>query len=401
MSAEIVTIDLDGWAHGGEAVGRLDGKAVFVAGGIPGERVGVSVTIDKGSWARADLVEVLVPSPDRIEPPCPAFGRCGGCQWQFVAYERQLEAKREVVASQLRHLGRVGDVDVKPTVPSPNPYAYRNRMSFRVADGRPAMFQGRSRDLVPLDGCLLLEPGLQPVFDRLGDLTGVRRLTLRAGIRTGDRLVVVEGLVPDHAADWGSAVARRSGRKLTPILGALFINEVVDETRFRITGDVFFQVNTDGAEALVAAVRDVLGPVDGTRLLDGYAGVGLFAATVGRDAAAVTAVETSGLAIRDLAVNAPTAKVLRGRFEEFMYERHELAVVDPPRAGLGDAGVTAVAHAAPSRLAYVSCDPAALARDARLLRAVGYELVSVQPVDLFPQTWHVEAVAGFVRAGGR
>lgn len=401
MPAEVAAVELTGWAHGGEAVGRLDGKAVFVAGGIPGERVAVRVVTDKGSWARAELVGVLDASPDRAEPPCPAFGTCGGCQWQYVSYERQLEAKREIVASQLRHLGGIDDVEMQPTVPSPAPYGYRNRMSFRVVDGRPAMFRKRSRDLVPIDACLLLEPGLQRLFGRLGDLTGIRRLTLRTGVRTGDRLVVVEGVVPEDASTWGSAVARRSGRRLSPVLGRPFITELVDTTRFRITGDGFFQVNTDGAEALVAAVREVLEPVSGAALLDGYAGAGLFAATVGANAGTVTAVETSGQSIADLRVNAPTAKVLRGRFEDLTYARHDLAVVDPPRAGLGEAGVAAVIRAEPERLAYVSCDPAALARDARLLQSVGYRLVSVTPVDLFPQTWHIEAVAGFVRREGK
>ena len=396
-------ITIDSIAHGGEGVGRIDGKAHFVAGVIPGERAEIDVIREKRRWARARLVRILEPSPDRIEAPCPAFGKCGGCTWQYAEYERQLEWKREVVVGQLAHLGRLHNVDVRPTLAPGSPFAYRNRMDFSVSGGRPALHEHASNRLVALSGCPLLTPNLAERFAALGDLTGVRKVILRTGVNTGDNLVLLEGRAPDQASAWDASVVVRSYDDLHTLRGRPWFEEEIDGVRFRVPAASFFQVNTKGAEMLVALVTDAAGVTADDVLLDGYAGVGLFAATVGRSARRVVTIDSEKASFRAITGNLDA--VVPGRFHSILggfegtaaavNDRWNVAIVDPPRAGLGTAGVDAVARTAPRTIVLISCDPASLARDAGLLTAAGYRPDWVQPVDLFPQTYHVETVTRF------
>ena len=390
-------------AHGGEAVARVDGKAHFVAGAMPGERVTAEITLDKGSWARGDLVDVVEASPQRVTPPCPHFASCGGCQWQYADYPAQLAWKQSIVAGQLAHLGRVDDPTVHPTVAPGPPYGYRNRMDFNVVGGQPAMHRQRSNELVPLSECSLLRPELAEVFARLGDLGDARKVTLRMGTRTGDLLAVVRGKVPESHGQWGCNVVHATREGLDAVIGGLSIREEVAGLSFRITGEAFFQNNTDGADTLVRLVTEALDVGDGDTVLDAYAGGGLFALTAAVPAERVIAIEMGGTAFRDLRHNVRSAtnevRVVRGAFEEVVETLDEywtLAIVDPPRVGLRAQGVSAVTAATPRTIVYVSCDPASLSRDARLLADEGYRLDWATPVDLFPQTFHVETVARFV-----
>ena len=396
-------LTIDGIAHGGEGVGRLDGKACFVAGAMPGELVDVDVVREKRRWVRARLTRVLEASPDRIEAPCPAFGECGGCTWQFAAYERQLEWKREVVAGQLAHIGRLDDVEVRSTLAPGPPFAYRNRMDFAVSRGRPALHEHASNRLVSLDGCPLLKPALSERFAALGDLTGVRKVVLRVGVNTGENLILIEGRAPGQAPMWDASVVVRSQDDLHAVRGRPWFEEVVDGVRFRVPASAFFQVNTEGAEALVSIVTDAAGVTRDDILLDGYAGVGLFAATVGRSAGRVVTIDSEKASFRAITGNLEDVipgsfQSMLGRFEQTaaaVKDRWDVAIVDPPRAGLGADGVDAVTRTAPRSIVLVSCDPASLARDAGLLTIAGYRLDWLQPVDLFPQTYHVETVARF------
>ena len=372
---------------------------------MPGEVVEATITEDRGSWARTSLVQVLEPSADRQEPPCPHADSCGGCQWQFADRTIQIAWKREIVASQLEHLGRIPDAPVaEPVAPGPA-FHYRNRMDFHVVDGKPGLMRSRSNDIVPLDICLLLDPLLQPLFDRLGDLSGVDRFTIRCGTRTGDVLAIVDGAVPAHADTWEVPVLQRSNKRLHTVLGGPSLTEAVDGTSFTIPFAGFFQNNTHGADALVELVRAeaALEPTD--TLLDGYCGVGLFGATVGADAAFVVGIDTDERAVsiarRNLEGAGVEHSLVAGAFTrdiERLDAYWDVAIIDPPRKGLGTNGVDAVTSAMPRRIVYVSCDPASLARDARTLASAGYDLAKATPVDLFPQTYHVETVATFDRA---
>ncbi|MGB5532959.1 MAG: TRAM domain-containing protein, partial [Acidimicrobiia bacterium] len=252
-------LTIDGIAHGGEGVGRIDGKAHFVAGAIPGERVEVEVVREKRRWARARLIRIVEASDDRVEAPCPAFGKCGGCAWQYAGYERQLAWKREVVAGQLAHLGRLDNIEVRPTMAPGSPFAYRNRMDFAVSEGRPALHEQASNRLVALNGCPLLKPQLAERFAALGDLAGVRKVVLRTGVNTGDNLILLEGRVPDQASTWDASVIVRSHDDLHTLRGRPWLEEEIDGVRFRVPAASFFQVNTEGAEMLVALTAEAAG----------------------------------------------------------------------------------------------------------------------------------------------
>jgi 23S rRNA (uracil1939-C5)-methyltransferase len=405
----MIELHPDAMAHGGEAIARVDGKAHFVAGAMPGETVRGRVAVDRGSWARVSLVDVVDPSPRRVDPPCPHFADCGGCQWQFADHAAQMEWKRSIVAGQLTHLGGIDDPPVAPTVAAGGPYHYRNRMDFRVSGGRPALLRSASREPVPLDVCLLLVPPLEEVFHRLGDLEGMTRITLRASVATGDVLAIIGGRPPAGTAEWRTTGVVHAGRRGRRVLsGRDHIVETVGGTGFRITANAFFQNNSTGAEELVRLATDAAGVGPDETLLDAYAGGGLFAVTVGSHAGRVIAVEDDPVSLSDLEHNlrhraGAEWRVVPGRVEAALAglgERWDVAVVDPPRTGLGEVGVEAITGGHPRAVVYVSCDPASLARDARLLDGRGYRLERATPVDMFPQTFHVETVARFGRDGG-
>lgn len=388
-------------AHGGEAVARADGKTWFVADAMPGDVLLAEVQQDKGSWGRARLIELLEPAGSRVDPPCPHFSSCGGCQWQFMPGDEQRAAKQRTVMQQLAHLGGI-ETEVAPTEAVGPDYAYRNRMDFRVADGRPALYRRRSRELEPLTRCDLVVPPLAALFGRLGDLAGLTSLTLRAGVATGDLLAVVTGRLPASASEWGVPVARVRRGLPTVEVDQAHLTESVAGFRFLITANAFFQNNTAGAERLVELVAAALAPQPDDVLLDAYAGGGLFSVTIGRRVSRIIAVETSPLGLADLATNleaadGPAADILPHPVEEVGDEigQVDLAVCDPPRQGLGAAAADSLVAGEPRTIAYVSCDPASFARDARLLAGLGYRLEHVTPVDLFPQTHHIELVGRF------
>lgn len=369
---------IDAVATGGDAIGRLDGKAVFVPGAIPGDVVEVRIEVDRKRYAKARLVEVVEASPDRIAAPCPHAALCGGCSWQMVDRSRQLVWKERGVVDALERIGHFDEPAVRPIAAPGPPFRYRNRLDLHPSVDGPGFYEAGSHRMVAIETCLLAAP---PVEELLSDLVGVpgdRPLTLRAGMRTGTSAVI-------GATDDGPP----------PV-----ITESVDGVEFRVTGTAFFQPNTDGADAIVGFVGDALTGLTGGLLVDAYAGVGLLAGTVGRRFSDVVAVEVDPVATADLAVNVPDAQVVEAAAADALRRLPRpptAVVVDPPRAGLGSPTVAALLAAAPDVIASVSCDPATFARDARELVAGGYRLEWVQPVDQFPQTPHTETVARFVR----
>ena len=383
----MIELDIDRIANGGDGIGSVDGKTVFVPGAVPGDRATIEIVEQRKRFDRGRLVDLIRPSADRTAPLCRHTAVCGGCTWQQVDYQAQLEWKRDIVASQLRHLAGV-EIDIAPTLAVGPPFHYRNRMDYSVHDGRLALHRRASHDLVALQECrLVVEPLAQVVSaaHALEDLGGGgRRVTLRAGVSTGDLVAVVdapiEGL-PISQAHPSEAV----------------LHEEVHGSRFRISGRAFFQANTPGAERLVDLVSSALGPVEGRSIVDLYAGVGLFAATVADAADRVVAFELDRRAVSDLETNAPTAEIVMGPIEKTLGSWSEpgidLVVADPPRDGMGARVVEHLTRLGPEVIASVSCDAATFARDTRSLMDSGYRLEWVQPVDLFPHTPHVEIVA--------
>jgi len=408
-------ISVTGIAHGGEAVGRLaDGRAVFVPYAIPGERIRVRVTERHKRFARAELTEVVEASPDRVAPPCPHFGpgKCGGCAWQHIRPAAQADLKARLVREQLAHLGKLDDVEVRPTLRpqapgAPEGFGYRERATLTAGDdGQLGFMRAGSHDVHPVDRCPLLAGPLQSLPERLGRQPAGSKVRLRHG-PGGERLIVLDAAARDArppVAERGLAWASvQANGKVRDGEGAPFVTERVAGTELAVSAASFFQVHREGAEELVRVVTEALGPKPGDTMVDLYAGAGLFAATVGTRVREVIAVESWKPATRDAERNLrdhPNARVVRDDALKGVrkLQAADVVVLDPPRSGAGREVVRAVARLGPRTVALVSCDPAALARDVRAFVEAGYEPQWVQPIDLFPQTAHVEAVTALRRS---
>ena len=413
-------LELTGIAHGGEAIGRLDGRIVFVSHGLPGEEVEVELIEDRRDYARAQIVEVLRPSEERVTPPCPYFGTCGGCQWQHAAYPAQLRFKQQIVAEQLKRIGGFQDAErhVLPTLGMQAPWHYRNHARFSVGRrfGELCFTKQGTRSLLRIDHCWLMQPPINETLARLqGRLAGFRshQVTIRVGANTGDQLV---------------------SPKLTPTpdvpSGETALHEELLGRRFRIAAPAFFQVNTvreqrepppgaerfagrvgppDGglsmAELLILTALDRLDPQPDDVVVDAYCGVGTFTSLVAPFVREVIGIEESSAAIKDAWENArdlANVQFVCGKTEDVLpklRQRPNKVLLDPARVGCDPAVLQALSTSELERVVYVSCDPATLARDLAILRDHGdYTLIDVQPLDMFPQTYHVECVATLTRS---
>lgn len=407
---ETTEIVLHGITHGGEAVGRLpDGRACFVPYAIPGERVLVEVVEQRKRWARGRVVEVVEPSPDRVAAPCPYFGpgRCGGCQLQHIAPAAQPALKRRVLVEQLQRIGRIPDPPVAETV-EVAPFGYRNRARFGVdAEGGLGFRRAHSHDLLHIAACLLVEQGVQQLREEAGDhWDGVDEVELRVAT-SGSAIVVHPGAGGVPELPPGDAPVALAGARgaAAPLRGDPTLHVRVDGVgTFRVSPTSFFQASTAGAGVLARLVREAAAVSEGETALDLHAGVGLFAAALELDGAVVTAVEQDALAAEDARVNLrERAEVVTADALAYVRERtrlgewRDVVVLDPPRRGAEAPLCRAIAALEPRVIVYVSCDPAALARDAAILDAEGYPLELAVPVDQFAQTAQIETVATFRR----
>lgn len=436
----MLELNIERLAYGGDAIGHLeDGRTVFVRGGCPGDRVSVEIVEDRGRFVRARTIEVLEASASRVSPPCPYFGLCGGCTWQHISAEAQREAKRDAVVDALHRIGHLPDVEPRVTATvAPGPeYGYRNKIEL-VADPAARRLElgyhrAASDEVVPIDTCLLLPSRAakapRALSGALRYLAGesdlkLRRVSIRVATFTKDLEVAVwtePGPFPRAAAAKlvasalpNSSLVRvliKGSDKERRIAGVEVLSgkgawrERLGGTTYTLSAPSFFQVNTRAAEDLVRLVLQAI-DVDGTdRVLDLYAGAGTFTLPLADVAGEVVAVEAASSAVRDLRRNLENAAVWAdvvggdAAREIAALGRFDAVVVDPPRAGLDAAVIAALGAAKPRVIAYVSCDPATLARDAARLAEAGFTLTDATPVDLFPQTYHVETVARFERAG--
>lgn len=410
-----ITVELTTMAHGGDALGRHQGKVIFVPYAIPGETVVARITDDREHYAFARLVEIAEPSPRRVVPPCPYFGqgKCGGCQWQHMDYDAQLRFKAEVLAEQLERIGDVAEPIVHSTVPDETGWSYRNHAQFHPAPSNGLGFQGASGtegapDIVPVEYCLILHPLLSALYDAIDlDVEELIRLVLRAGTATGDLLMGFEmkedrapALESDEAV---SCVLLLREGGYANLIGDNYIHEAVAGHTYRISPSSFFQVNTLQAAELVRLALEYLDLQGGETVVDAFCGVGLFTTHLAERANMVIGIESSPSAVDDLLVNTEdhdNVEVVEGAVKDVLPEITvpvDAALLDPPRGGLDRFGLDGLVELGPARIVYVSCDPATLARDAKRLRREGYALVKTRPVDMFPQTYHVESVSLFVR----
>lgn len=391
---ERLELALEGMGRMGEALAHWNGHRAYVFGGIPGERVVAEVVRRRRGYLACRVVEVLNPSPHRMAPPCPLFWPCTGCQWQHIAYDHQLDLKRAMVEEALASRPETAGTHVLPTLPSPQAYEYRNHARMTVGPaGSLGYVNSTTRRFLPVDRCLLMDPWIN---DAIGHLQGraaeTTQLSIRYGVNTGEWLVQPRLLNPDITLESGQKHYREK------LLGR----------PFRVASPSFFQVNTRQAEAMVGLVREGLALSGREVVVDAYAGVATFAVLLADDCARIIAIEESAAAVRDGESNAEGVANIEfrlGKTEDVLGRLEEVpdaVILDPSRAGCHPRALEALARLAPARVAYVSCDPEALARDLALLVEGPYEIERVQPLDLFPQTHHIECVATLrLRSGER
>lgn len=382
---ERVTVTLGEMAHEGGAIAHENGRTMFIDYGLPGETVVAELDRERAGVFHGRVVEVLTPDADRIAPACGYFGECGGCQWQHIDYPRQLELKREIVRTQLRRIGKFDDPPVSPTVGAENPWGYRNHIRFTAkSKGEIGFVRRATHRFLRIDQCKIADPWINEALPRLqGHGSGLHQVAIRRGVKTGEVMIQ-----PDVS-------------HIDPTMppAAKHYHEELLGHRFRISGASFFQTNTPQAERLISLVREKLAPQSHETLADAYAGVGTFAVILAPLVERVIAIEESASAVEDAAINVQASSNIeyhQGKVEDILPiidARIDCLILDPPRLGAHPGAIAAVVAANPQRIAYVSCDPATLARDLRLLGDGGYALLDVTPVDMFPQTYHIECVA--------
>ena len=380
-----VTLTLTSWGRLGEAMADFDGYNVFVAGGIPGERVVAEVVKVHRKYVSAKVVDVLEASPDRVEPPCPYYGECTGCQWQHLSYDAQLKTKHEKVTDALQRVGELADPPVSEVRPSPDQLGYRNHARFTInRDGALGFINRETRQFVRIDKCLLMHQGVNDLLEELQDHCGeTTQLSIRAGKYSGDFLIQPYLVHPEIGV----------------LTGQKRYTESVAGQDFLVSSPSFFQVNVEQAAAAADVVRDRLHLTAADVLLDAYTGVGTFAILLAPSVKRVIAVEESSAAVADAKQNAGDLQNLEfvlGRTEDVLRNlpvKPDVVVLDPPRSGCQPRALESLIEMAPSRVAYVSCDAETLGRDLKILCQGGYRLDEVAPLDMFPQTHHVECVA--------
>ncbi len=441
---EELELRIDSLAYGGSGVGRLDGFVVFVRGGLPGDRVRAEVTKVKRGFAEAAASAVLEPSPQRVDAPCRHFGVCGGCRFQDLAYDSQVAAKEQQVRDALARIGRIPEPPLEPILPAASVYGYRNKLEYSFTAGEDAIDLGFHRagrwdEVIGIEECLLTtdlgnairlavrdwarEEKLEP-FDQATGEGYLRHLVYREGRNTGQALVVLV-TAPGERFETGYFVdvlrkfpevrsihwaindtpAERTNLPTRLLWGEDAIEEEILGLRFRVRPSAFLQTNTEMAEQLYGLVRE-LAALGGTEnVFDLYCGTGTIGLSLARDAREVWGLEISEEAVACAIENAELNGIHNARFfagnvgqtvEELVEEAGspDVAIVDPPRAGLAGKALRRTGALGAQRIVYVSCNPTTLASDLKVLREdFGYELVRCRPVDMFPHTPHVESVS--------
>ena len=378
--ASPVVVEIDSLAAGGDGVGRLpDGRVVFVPWTVPGDQALVRLREERKRFARGEIVELLRPSPDRRAPPCPVAGECGGCAWQQIAYPAQLAAKESILRDAIRRIGGLtppAEIRVRAAAE----LGYRSRARVFARAGQVGFRRMRSHEVCATRECPVLVPELDAVLGKLTEVPPEAE---------------TEWLLARGDSGEISVRAGGSGAKA----GAIHLR--VGEDRLRVGPGVFFQSNAELRPQLVVAVGEACGR--GERALELYAGTGLFTLGLARAFAQLTVVESDRRAVRDLGHNLEAAAVpaevavrpipTEAYLADPREPRPDLILLDPPRTGLPKGGPEALAALGAERIVYVSCDPATLARDLRILNERGYRLTTLEAFDLFPQTPHLEALA--------
>lgn len=453
MAETVRSVTIEKLVQGGRGLVRQEGKVLLVRGAIPGETVSLVEGAKHKGVQEARVGKVLVASPDRVAAPCPVYEQCGGCQLQHLGYEAQLVQKRAILQETLARVGKVTVDDLPPVIPSPDPYGYRSTVRFMVfrpvkeqkkaqergpgQEKGPEKEQGQgnrlalgfhregSHEPVPAAGCLLAsEPMRKTAAVIEARLAKGKRLSLhlesveiRYSLSSGSLLLIhhtgpakpdeaqaVFELFQDMPKLVGQVLVAQNGKRW--VQGQDWIEDRLDEVTFRISDRSFMQTNWRLAEVLSKTIAGWLGPLEGVRVLELYAGIGMLGLPLARAGALVTEVEANEAALADCRHAAKVNHIGRCRFRPLTAEamlaeaqpgEYDLVLMDPPRTGLSSDCVQELLRVGPGRLLYLSCDPATLARDLGRLAGGGYKVARLQAFDMFPQTAHIETLVELAR----
>lgn len=447
---EIYTVAVTDLGIHGEGIGRAEGFTIFVPGALPGETVTARIAVLKKTYAAGRLVQILTPSPERAVPPCPAYGRCGGCQISHLSYPGQLAAARRRVESVLERIGGYPASLVRPVLGAADPFHYRNKMAVPAGPGKKGPVLGYyrqgSHEIVPVESCaiqmeannrllafardFMARHGITAYDEKTGK-GAVRHIMGRVG--EGRRLMAVivtaetelprreawisemRRALPEVVSIYHNVQSRRSNVIFGPVLHHLWGEETLTASlcglRFQVSPYSFFQVNRSQAEVLYEMALSFAALTGEETVIDAYCGTGTISLCLAKKARRVVGIEIVRPAVENARENAARngighAEFLAGDAAELMPRLYregmkpDVIVCDPARAGCDEKVLAAAAGMAPRRIVYVSCNPSTFARDAARLRGLGYTLKAVQPVDMFPQTMHVELAALFTRDAG-
>lgn len=438
-------MDIERLGINGEGVGSWYGCTIFVDGALPGEKVLASLYEKKKNYGRAFVVSFLSSSPDRVEPVCPLFGRCGGCQMMHMTYSMQLKSKRQRVVDALERIGKLKDVHVKECRPSPSELHYRNKIQIPVIPSneglRLGLYARNSHDLIDMQTCyihcelgqkvyeivrpLLLSSGIE-AFDPASLAGEIRHILIKTAISTQQVLVVLVGAkepsdkmrsfaraIKNNIPEVGGVVHCFNPEVNNTVLSDTFmtlegsssIHDVLLGLTFKVSAASFFQVNPRQAEALYQGVLDLSSVSEEDVVMDAYCGVGTMSLLFARKAKRVIGIESIEDAIIDAKENAKLNNVENAEFHAMAVESFiadfndtvDIAILNPPRKGCDISVINKVADMKLKKIIYVSCDPATLARDLSLLSQKGWRVDTVEPFDMFPQTAHVETLVSLSR----
>ena len=405
---------IDGISHKGEGIAHIEGKATFIPFALPNETVKVKITEEKRKYNRAQLIEIIRPSPNRIEPLCPHYYECGACSYQHVNYSQQLEMKRKIVEENINRIGKLV-IEVPPLIPAEKPYRYRNKVSWQIVNKSLGYYQAGTNKLVKIHACKLISQKMEEATNRLRDLlvemplTAKSNMIMRESSTDGKIMLILTNLTKELDEE---IMGNLSGIvdnlyvnylneiKYTKIFGSDKINEEAKGAKILLSPLAFFQVNHLQMEKIIEILEGYLALKKDDILLDAYCGVGSLSLPLANKVSKVIAIESYALAIEDAENNAlinniNNCEFLVGHTERILPKLNKTfnkIIVDPPRIGLREEVIRAISKANPEKIAYVSCNPATLARDLAIFSENGYITKEIQPIDMFPQTGHVECV---------
>lgn len=416
LTGKTITLDIRDMAHGGSGVGFHQGSPVFVPYTLPGESITAEITGERGRVLFARGQRLNAASADRAKPRCPHFGpgRCWGCQWQHIDYEAQLLLKQDVLADQLARVGRLSDAliesTLQPILPAPQPWEYNHSLSLLRADSGGWGLKRQASGIEAIGECHLAHPDLLELLLELDlDYKRAHRLTLRRG--SDGRMMLIFEVDAEEEPNLNTDLPLSVNlilpdREPINLIGDAHSNYAIARRNFRVTAGAYMRANISSLESLVATVMRMAQLQGSERVLDLYTGVGVFSAFLAGEARLVTLVESYPPAANDADANLTpfgNVDVIEGAAETVLADmiaeeaNYDVALVDPPASGLSEDVLKRINALGVGRLVYVSGNPAALARDSLQLVELGYRLRAIQPIDLAPQTYYIDAVALFER----